>query len=78
MLDISIVNETSPEANRNKQTGRKTGRQAGRQADPQDHILSQADALTNKAIGFDIKSNFNLNLVSVVFLLKASRTVKIP
>ena len=36
MLDISIVNETSPEANWN------------RQADGPDHVLSQADALTKK------------------------------
>ena len=45
MLDISIVNETSPEANWN--------RQAGRQADGHDHVLSQADALTKKRISFD-------------------------
>ena len=38
MLDISIVNETSPEANWN------------RQADGQDHVLSQADALTKKSV----------------------------
>ena len=40
MLDDSIVTETSQEANWN--------RQAGRQADGQDHVLSQADALTKK------------------------------
>ena len=40
MVDVSIVNETSPEANWN--------RQAERQADAQDHVLSQADALTKK------------------------------
>ena len=38
MLYIIIVNETSPEANWNMQTDR--------QADRQDHLLSQADALT--------------------------------
>ena len=37
MLDVSIVNETSPEANWNGRTGR------------QDHVLSQADALTKKS-----------------------------
>ena len=40
MLDRSIVNETSPEANWNRQTGG--------QADAQDHVLSQAAALTKK------------------------------
>ena len=40
MVDVSIGNETSPEANWNRQTGR--------QADAQDHVLSQADALTKK------------------------------
>ena len=44
MLDISIVNKTSQEANWNGQTGR----QAGRKADGQDHALSQADPLTKK------------------------------
>ena len=34
MLDNRIVNETSPKANSNEQ------------ADAQDHVLSQADALT--------------------------------
>ena len=43
MVDVSIVNETSPEANWNRQTGR--------QADAQDHILSQADALTKNRSG---------------------------
>ena len=38
MVDVSIVNETSPEANWNRQTGRRTG--------AQDYVLSQADALT--------------------------------
>ena len=38
MFDNSIVNETSPEANWN--------RQADRQAGAQDYVLSQADALT--------------------------------
>ena len=50
MFDNSIVNETSPEANWNRQTG-----QAGRQADAQDYILSQADALTkNNRCSFDL------------------------
>ena len=44
MLDISIVNETSQEANWNGQTGRQTGRQA----EGQDHVLIQADALTKE------------------------------
>ena len=44
MLDISIVNKTSQEANWNERTGRQTGRQT----DGQDHVLSQADALTKK------------------------------
>ena len=30
MLDVSIVNETSSEANWNRQTGRQTGRQIGK------------------------------------------------
>ena len=38
MLDNSIVNKTSQEANWNGQTDRWT--------DGQDHVLSQADALT--------------------------------
>ena len=33
MFDNSIVNETSPEANWNRQAGRQADRQAGRQAD---------------------------------------------
>ena len=44
MVDVSIVNETSPEANWN----RWTDRQADRQTEEQDHVLSQADALTKK------------------------------
>ena len=32
MVDVSIVNKTSPEANWNRQTGGQTGRRAGRQA----------------------------------------------
>ena len=35
MLDVSIVNETSTEANWNGQTGRQADRQTGRQADRQ-------------------------------------------
>ena len=46
MLDISIVNETSPEANWNRQADRQTGRQT----DGKDHVLSQADALTKNGI----------------------------
>ena len=42
MVNVTIVNKTSPEANWN--------RQEGRQADTQDHILSQADALTKNGI----------------------------
>ena len=48
MVDVSIVTETPQEANWNRQTGR--------QADAQDHVLSQADALTNK-LSDDIKKN---------------------
>ena len=36
MVDVIIVNEPSPEANWNRRT------------DGQDHVLSQADALTKK------------------------------
>ena len=50
MLDISSVNKTSPEANWNRRT------------DAQDHVLSQADALTkNLGLGLKIetaKTNF--------------------
>ena len=42
MLDISIVNKTSQEANWNGWTGRE----ADRQTDGIDHVLSQADTLT--------------------------------
>ena len=52
MLEISIVNKTSQEANWNGWTGR----QAGRQTDGQDHVLSQADALTKKK---NVKQVFN-------------------
>ena len=38
MVDVSIVNETSPEANWIRQTDRRTG--------AQDYVLSHADALT--------------------------------
>ena len=49
MFDNSIVNETSPEANWNRQTGG----QAGRQADTQYYVLSQTDALTkNSSMSF--------------------------
>ena len=44
MVDVSIGNKTSPEANWNRGTGGQTDRQTGEQ----DHILSQADALTKK------------------------------
>ena len=40
MVDIHIVTETYQEANWNRQTGR--------QKVAQDHVLSQADALTKK------------------------------
>ena len=46
MFDNSIVNETSPEANWNRQTG-----QTDRQTGAQDYVLSQADALTKQWIG---------------------------
>ena len=42
MLDVIIVNKTSPEANWNRQADRQTDRQA----DTQDHALSQDDTLT--------------------------------
>ena len=42
MLENSIVNKTSPEANWNRQTDRQTDRRTG----AQDYVLSQADALT--------------------------------
>ena len=42
MFDNSIVNETSPEANWNRQTGGQSGRQTG----AQNYVLCQADALT--------------------------------
>jgi len=45
MVDVSIVNETSPEANWNRQAGRQAGRQTGRQAD------RQAGGLTNLGVG---------------------------
>ena len=38
MVDVSIVNETSPETNWDRLTGRRTG--------AQDYVLSQVDALT--------------------------------
>ena len=46
MVDVSIVNKTSPEANWNRQADRQADRQAG----AQDYVLSQADALTKKVI----------------------------
>ena len=45
MLDINIVNETSPEANWNRRT------------DGQDHVLSQADALTKNEDKLKIEDN---------------------
>ena len=42
MVDVSIVTQTSQEANWNGQADRQTDRQT----DGQDHVLSQADALT--------------------------------
>ena len=42
MVNVSIVNETSPEANWNRQTDRQTDRRTG----AQDYVLRQADALT--------------------------------
>ena len=47
----SIVNETSPEANWN----RRTGGQADRRTGEQDHVLSQAYALTKKC--YELKIN---------------------
>ena len=49
MVDVSIVNETSPEANWNRQTDRQTNRQEDRRTGGQDYVLSQAYALTKKA-----------------------------
>ena len=46
MFDNSIVNETSPEANWNRQTGGQADRQTG----AQDYVLSQADALTKNLL----------------------------
>ena len=43
MVDVSIVTQTSQEANWNGQTDG--------QADGQDHVLSQADALTKNCKG---------------------------
>ena len=59
MLAISIVNNTSQEANWN-------GRRTGRQADGQDHVLSQADALTKKMA---------TNLVKRIFIYFCEITV---
>ena len=46
MVDVSIVNETSPEANWNRKTGRQTDRQAdrqtGRQTDRQANLCREA------------------------------------
>ena len=44
MLDVSILNEISPEANWNIQTG------------VQDHVLSQADALTKSLIKIGLET----------------------
>ena len=60
MFDNSIVNETSPEANWNRQTG-----QAGRQAGPQYYVLSQADALTKN--GYNTLSNSQPGLKNTLF-----------
>ena len=49
MFDNSIVNETSPEANWNRQIG-QAGRQTDRQTGAQDYVLSQADALTKNLL----------------------------
>ena len=42
MVDVNTVNETSQEANWNRQTDRRTG--------AQDYILRQADTLTKKEV----------------------------
>ena len=49
MVDVSIGNETSPEANWNRQTGGQTDRRTGEQ----DNVLSQADALTKNSGKFN-------------------------
>ena len=46
MLDISIVNETSPEANWNRQADRQTDRQTNKQTDRQ--AGRQTDKQTNR------------------------------
>ena len=43
MVDVIIVNKTSPEANWNRQADRQTDRQTDRRTG---HVLSQADDLT--------------------------------
>ena len=51
MIDVSIVPKTSQEAN-------NWNGQTGRQADGQDHVLSQADALTKEKENNDGKSSY--------------------
>ena len=64
MLDISMVNETSPEGNWN--------RQADRQVDGQDHVLSQADALIKNLVwgGGRIKRNKKQQLNTLLFVCR--------
>ena len=45
MVDVNIDTKTSQEANWNGQPGGRTDKQTD---DGQDHVLSQADALTKK------------------------------
>ena len=68
MVDVSIVHETSSEANWNRQTGGQAGRQTGRRA--QDYILSQADALT--------ENTFSIFLVSCQIFLRQDGKEKTP
>ena len=55
MVDVSIVTETSQEANWNAQSDRQAG--------AQDHVLSQADFLTKKTKRREEK---NVNLAAVI------------
>ena len=57
MLDVSIVNKTSPEANWNGRTDRRKS-----------HVLSQADALT-KNCGFKkLRIKYKLRVINILGL----------
>ena len=60
MVDVRIVTKTSQEA--------KWNRQADRQTDAQDHVLSQADALTKNWVEFCQKSICAIRLISLATL----------